>query len=50
MEEDEEIDGVTNDNLMTTIQDYIDSKASKIVIIKVADDNWTVIGTVPKAG
>jgi len=46
--ENEQINNIKNKDLLQHIQDYVDSRAIKMVINRVADDNWSIIATVPK--
>ena len=43
-------DNILNKNLGKTVQDFVRSKAVKMVLTKKAEDDWTVVATVPKAG
>ena len=44
------MDEIKNKDLLQTIQDFVDSDAVEMLVTKVADDNWTIIATVPKTG
>lgn len=49
--EKEQIDKIKNSELMNHIKDYLElSQATEIVVTKVADDNWTIVATVPTPG
>ena len=46
--ENEQLLNIKDKDLVQTIKDYIDSKAVKMVIAKVKEDNWSIVATVPK--
>ena len=48
--ENEQIVNIKNKDLLQTIKDYIESKAVKMVVTRIADDNWSIVATVPKPG
>ena len=48
--EDVLVENIKDKDLSQTVQDFVDSRATKMVVTEVADDNWKIVATVPRRG